>query len=151
MIVQRRTILAGLGAFGTSLALPTVALGHGYKRGTIEIAHPWCPDTFVEGTQDVIVGMDIKSKAARGDRLLRAESAVAASVEIRDQQGGVLSSLPIPGMSTVSLGRSGAHIRLIGLRKTLIVYDTLPMTLVFERGGRIAVDILVEEPIEAKS
>jgi hypothetical protein len=148
--MQRRTFIACLGAVGTFRVVPDFALAHGYKRGAIEIIHPWCPDTHVEGTKDVIVGMDIKSTVARGDKLLRAESKIASSVEIRDPTGVPVSSLAIPGKTTVTLGRKGAHIRLVVLKKTLIAYDTLPITLVFERGGRIAVDVLVEEPIEAK-
>lgn len=148
--MQRRILLSHLTAIAASCALPAIATAHGYKRGAVEIVHPWCPDTHIEGTKDVIVGMDIKSTVARGDKLLRAESKVASSVEIRDQAGVSVSSLAIPGKTTLTLGRKGAHLRLVGLKKTLIPYDTLPMTLVFERGGRIAIDVLVEEPIEAK-
>ena len=148
--MRRRTLLVALVALGPSLAVSSPVVAHSYKRGAIEIVHPWCPDTHVEGTKDVIVGMGIKSTVSRGDKLLRAETTVATSVEIRDQTGAVVSSLAIPGKGTLTLGRKGAHVRLVGLKKALVAYDTLPVTLVFELGGRIAVDVLVEEPIEAK-
>jgi len=40
---------------------------------------------------------------------------------------------------------------LVGLKKGLTAYDTLPVTLVFQRAGRIKIDVLVEETSEPKS
>jgi copper(I)-binding protein len=34
---------------------------------------------------------------------------------------------------------------LLGLRQKLREYDTFPLTLVFERAGRVEVEVLVEE------
>lgn len=148
--MTRRTFLRALAATSGIAAVPALSFAHGYKRGAIEVVHPWCLDRFVDGTRDVIVGMDIKCTTAHGDKLLLAQSKLAASTEIRDQIGARVPHLAIPGLGTTALGRGRSHLRLIGLKKALVAYDTIPVTLVFERGGRIGVDVLVEETIEEK-
>ena len=149
--MTRRAFLSGLTATSAMAAAPAMCFAHGYKRGAIEIVHPWCLDRFAEGTRDAVVGMDIKCTTARGDKLLRAESKLAASIEVRDQGGAQVPFLVIPGMSRTTLGRNSPHLRLISLKKALVAYDTIPVSLVFERSGRIVVDVLVEETVEEKT
>ncbi|MGF1651353.1 MAG: copper chaperone PCu(A)C [Hyphomicrobiaceae bacterium] len=125
------------------------ANAHGYQRGTLKIVHPWCFDRFEPESRDVVVGMAIESAHRRGDRLLRAETQAAQRVEIQNTDGKPLKYIDIRGKSRVRLGRAEeAHIRLIGLTPPLIAYGTIPLTLVFERAGRIETDVMVEEALD---
>jgi hypothetical protein len=143
-----RLLLASLFLTAFSLA----ACAHGYKHKAIEIVHPWTFDRPVPGSSDAIVGMDIKNAGEVPDRLIGASSAITARVAI---SGAAEPSRPAgptgieigPG-AKVELGAKGPHLRLIGLKKELTAYDTLPVTLMFEKAGRIRIDVLVEESSE---
>ena len=45
----------------------------------------------------------------------------------------------------LGLAGDGPSVMLVGLRKPLNAYDDFKMTLVFERAGRITIDVMVEE------
>ena len=99
--------------------------------------------------------MAIRNKGRQIERLIGARSSVAETVEIRGvaspQVKGKAPSAPhiaiAPGKE-IDLRSSGMHVRLIGLKKALTAYDTLLVTLVFERAGSVDIDVLVEEVIE---
>lgn len=126
--------------------LPAVVAAHGYKRKSIEIVHPWTGDKAEPGGRDAIVCMDIKNSGGESDRLVSASSAIAQRVEIRTSTRGI----EIASRGRVDLSAKTQHLRLIGLKKELTAYDTLPVTLVFQRAGRINIDVLVEETSEAQ-
>mgnify|MGYP001240603643 CR=1 FL=1 len=94
--------------------------------------------------------MELRNHGKSTDRLLRAECATADRVELRAQSDGpAVAGLELGPTARIDLARDGIHIRLIGLRRSLITYDTIPVTLVFAKGGTIWIDVLVEEAIEA--
>jgi len=140
-------------AIATGLLLGLVPLAgdaeaHGYKQKSIEIVHPWTRDAFEPSTRDALVGMEIKNKGALPDRLISAACSLAERVELRSQLDGPPAPwLDIAPKGAIELGRNGTHIRLIGLKKSLLTYDTIPVTLVFAKGGTIKIDVLVEEAI----
>lgn len=87
------------------------------------------------------------------DRLLRARSDVAESVELHKSQteGGVTSMVPveaieIPANGQTELKPGGLHIMLIGLKHELKVGDTVQLTLEFEKAGEIQVSAKVRAP-----
>ena len=43
------------------------------------------------------------------------------------------------------LTRNGPHLVLTGVKKRLDAYDSFKLTLVFEKAGRVVVDVAVEE------
>ncbi len=87
------------------------------------------------------------------ERLLRAQSDVAQSVELHQSQteGGVTSMTPveaieIPAGGQTRLEPGGLHIMLIGLQHELKAGDTVQLTLEFERAGKIQVSAEVRAP-----
>ena len=147
-------LIRTLAPFGAILALVLIApaaLGHGVKSRTLEIVHPWTYGTNEKAA--VPVYMKIKSLDRRGDRLIGAETAIAASVAIHQPKPGAASPnetvaaqvLAINGRSNVELVPSGARLVMKDIARPLRAYDTFEMTLVFERAGRIKVEVLVEE------
>lgn len=141
------TVVAAL--FGASLVATGAASAHGYKRNAIEVVHPW---TSVKGDaegRDAIVAMKLKNSSKVPDRLISAESTAAERVELRAADDTLVAGgVEIPASGTLELKRGTFHVRLVGLHKRLTAYADLPVTLVLEKAGRIAVDVLVEEAQE---
>jgi copper(I)-binding protein len=129
--------------------IATNALAHSHTQKGIEIVHPWC---FAPGESvgNTIVSLKIKNLSGRWDRLIRASSPVASNVEIRGLPGGEAkvrqrSGVEVKAGEEVTLSRTGPHLLLSGLSRQLSPYDSVPLTLVFERAGEIHIDVLVEE------
>ena len=132
-------MLAAAALFGA-----TTAQAHSHKIKNLEIVHPWCIETT--GTANpVSVFMTIKN-SGRPDKLLRATTAIAGKTELRaagDEK--TISSVGVATRGPTDLKRDGPHIQLSDVRKQLSPYDSFPMTLVFERAGKVEIEVMVEE------
>jgi copper(I)-binding protein len=102
------------------------------------------------------VYMVIHNDGRVADRLLRVETAVAESAEIHRTaiEGGVhrmavVPSIEVPAGGRVALEPGGYHVMLIGLRDPLRTGDNFPVTLVFERAGRVRVETQVREEYDS--
>jgi copper(I)-binding protein len=135
----------------TATAAPVLA--HDYAAGDIHIEHPWT--RAVAATAPTAAGyMVIRNTGTTADRLVAAETPAAASVEphettmtdsimrMRPIQGGIV----IPPSGEIRLAPGGVHLMLVGPRGGFIQGAQLPLTLVFERAGRIEVQLAVEPP-----
>ena len=132
-----------------SLAGPLLA--HGFKIGSLEIAHPWSRQT-VPG-QAVGGGfMVIRNTGRAADRLVAVASPAAAKVGLHSMsmQGGVMRMRPvtgglaIPAGGTLDLLPGGYHIMLTGLKAPLALGRMVPVTLRFQRAGTITIQLKVE-------
>jgi copper(I)-binding protein len=146
-----------LNTCGRSLAIPTAAIllaggahAHSHKLKSLEIVHPWCVET-ADTSKPVAVFMTIRNSAQRPDKLLRATTTVAGRTELRaagvapDAEGPAVASIEVGSRGEVNLKRDGPHIRLTGMKKPLGAYDSFFMTLVFERAGKVEVEVMVED------
>ena len=140
------------------MAYSLAASAHGYKRNTLEVIHPYTFEKPEPGGRDAIVGMTLRNSGKQIERLVGATSSIAERVEIvlprpDATSSGTAKSPPRieirPGTET-ELKASSVYVRLIGLKKALTAYDTLPVTLTFERAGRLKIDVMVEEVLEPK-
>lgn len=84
------------------------------------------------------------------DRLVRAESPVAARVELHTMliEGDVMrmrrmENMPLPPTGKFAMTPHGAHIMLIDLNRPLIAGEDFPLTLVFEKSGSVDVTVPV--------
>lgn len=128
-------------------ALSGTAEAHGYKRKGIEVVHPWTSER-AEADGSSIIGMKIKNASQQPDRVVAAESSLAERVEICAADGAPLKpGIPIPVGAAVDLKHGTLHLRMIGLKKSLTPYDTLPVVLELEKAGRISIDVIVEEAL----
>lgn len=130
--------LLALAAIACAL-IPLPARSHGVKAGAIEIVHPWTTASKEAPTGPVSVYFVMRNKGKTTDRLLKASSPLAARIEL--PPGGIEIA---PGAEIV-LSRKTVSLRLFGVKKPLHPYDTFPVTLEFQRAGRIAAEVLVEE------
>jgi copper(I)-binding protein len=132
-------------AVAAAMLVATAAHAHSHKLKSLEIVHPWCWETQ-DATKAVAVYMTIRNSARRADRLLRASTSIADKTELRlsgdDKSAKSLEARP---GGELILKRDGPHILLTGVKRQLGAYDAFFMTLVFERAGKVEVEVAVEE------
>ncbi len=128
------------------------APAHEFTAGDLLIDHPMAfapPPNARTGA----AYMTIVNRGAAADRLVSASTPAAGKVEfhttIRD--GDVMRMREVAGVAiapgaTVKFQRGGLHVMLIDLRQPLNPGDTLPLMLVFEKAGAVAVTVDVESP-----
>ena len=99
------------------------------------------------------VFLTVQNHAVEDDRLIavKTDAAVRAELHAHSQDangvmrmGEVKEGFPMVGMETHVLDRGGDHIMLLGLTRAIMPGDTLTLTLTFERGG----DIVVQVPVD---
>jgi copper(I)-binding protein len=134
-----RYLVAVLAA--ATLAAP--AAPHSHKAKSLEIVHPFTLQTQ-KGALTARVLMTIKNAGRERDRLVSASTPRAAKVEL-DNAGWGSAAFIIEAGEELGLAGDGPRVMLIGLEKPLDAYDDFKMTLVFEKAGRVAIDVMVEE------
>jgi hypothetical protein len=131
-------------------ASAATAHAHDFTTGTLTIGHPWARAT-VGTSRPGGAYLTITNKGAEADRLTGAECAIAERVELHrsGMDGGMMRMTPVtaievPAGGKVTLAPGGYHVMLIGLKKPLAAGSKVPLTLVFEKAGRVAVEVSVQ-------
>lgn len=131
---------------------PQPATAHSHRKRGLEIVHPWTPAMLEAGIRNVPVYMKLRSRSHQADRLLRATTPLGEKVELIDLQsvGSVKVPMPvaaidIPAGRVRELTADGQRLLIIGIKRRLHAYDSFPLTLVFEKAGRIVVEVAVED------
>lgn len=125
----------------SAVALPAAA--HSHKKKGVEIVHPWTLAQAKDATT-ARVFMTIKNGSGARDRLLSASTPRADKVELKDDRKGA-GAFAVKTGEELALYGDGPSLVLVGLKKQLDAYDDFKMTLVFEKAGPIAIDVMVEE------
>ncbi|KAF3997335.1 copper chaperone PCu(A)C [Glaciimonas immobilis] len=128
------------------------ASAHDYTIGALKIDHPTARAT-VPGQPSGGAYLSIENTGKVADKLTKATSPWAKSVEIHSMtmDGNVMKmrevgDVELPPMATVAMAPGGGfHIMLMGLTKPLKVGDRFPMTLQFQKAGKIDVLVSVED------
>lgn len=143
-----RLALAALAAAIPVFAAPAQAAD--YRVGGIEIRHPW--------TRPAKAGMNgvgyltLVNVGAKPVKLLMVQSPAARSVTLHQtsQADGVASMRPVtdglkiaPG-ATIAFAPGGYHLMLMGLTRAQAPGGKVPLTLVFDGGRRIRIELAVE-------
>ena len=130
----------------------------GTKIGDIEIVSPWArAATSMAGMEggggNGGAFMLLKNSGTTPDKLIRAASEVAETVEIHQtvMEGDVMRMSPvefieIPAGGEVELKPGSYHVMLIGLKQDLKAGDTINITLTFENAGETTVKVEVRAP-----
>lgn len=113
-------------------------------HGPITVEQPWSrasPGAAPNGA----AYMTLRTTGG-ADRLVAVESPAAQRAELHtlEMAGTVMRMRPVdaidvPAGGAVTLQPGGLHVMLMGLDKPLVEGETLPLTLVFEDAGRVAV------------
>jgi len=134
------------------LALSLAVQAHDYKIGDITIEHPWARTT-VPGQPAGGAYLNIENHGKHNDKLIGAISPVVKSVEIHtmSMDGNVMKMREVgsidikPGEKITMQPGNGYHIMLIGLSQQLKAGDKIPLTLTFEKSGKLDVTLFVED------
>lgn len=145
-MLTRRLLLTA----AVAVAIASPAFGHDYQLGALKIGHPWARAT-VAANGGAFLSVD--NTGAMADRLLRASTDVAAKIELHThiKDGDIMRMRPVeaidlPAGKKVMLEPGGYHIMLLGLKKKLVEGERFPLTLEFEKAGKIVVEIKVDKP-----
>jgi copper(I)-binding protein len=140
----KSTALAVLAAF---VLAPPAVLAHSHKAKGVEVVHPWTPATE-KGGGTTRVFMKIKNLGGVPERLIGASTVAAAKTELQEPAGDAgkpIAAVVIEPGKEAQLTLDGPHLVLTGLKNRLDAYDSFKLTLVFEKAGRMVVDVAVEE------
>ena len=147
---------AGRRALATGLCAAALgAAAHGADVGDIAVGHPYATPSIPGTTNGAAYLASIENKGAVADRLVRASTPIAARVELHtmavDAQG-VMRMREIDGLALAPKAKvqmkpgAGVHIMLMGLKEPLKEDASFPMTLEFERAGKVEVKVVVGRP-----
>ncbi len=138
------TALSGI-AFGAVLLVAPV-LADEVKAGDLVITQAWSRAT--PGGAKVGGGyLTIENKGTTPDRLLGGSTDVAAKVQVHQMSmnNGVMTMRPVDGGlmiepgKTVKLTPGGYHLMLLDLKSPLKQGEKLPITLDFEKAGKVSI------------
>jgi periplasmic copper chaperone A len=140
---------SGLLAAAVGIALAAAGAA---AAGTIEVRNAWIR-TPPPGAPTAAGYVTLTNHGISSDRLMGGHSGVAASVAPHQMSmaGGVMrmrpitGGLPIGASATLSLGPSGNHLMLIGLKAPLKAGQHVKIVLQFQRAGDIAGDFVVRD------
>ncbi len=138
-----------------ALGATSAATAHSHKKKSLEVVHPWTAAMLNPNIENISVYMTIKNRGKNPERLLRVETSLAQKVELIDMQNQAGMKLPspvnvlvVPSRGALELNADGPRLLLKGFTKRLNAYDTFKLTLVFEKTGRMPIDVMVEEASE---
>jgi copper(I)-binding protein len=121
------------------------------RAGDLVITQAWSRAT--PGGAKVGGGyLTIENKGTMPDRLIGGSADVAAKVQVHEMSmnNGVMTMRPVEGGlviepgKTVKLAPSGYHLMIMDLKSPLKQGDKVPVTLEFEKAGKVAVTLDVE-------
>jgi copper(I)-binding protein/uncharacterized protein YcnI len=119
--------------------------------GDLAITRPWSRAT--PGGATTAAGyLTITNRGTTPDRLVSVSTPAAAKAELHQMttKDGVMVMRPLSGGlalapgQAVTLGPEGIHLMMTGLKAPLNKGDTLPVTLVFEKAGKVEVALPVQ-------
>jgi periplasmic copper chaperone A len=141
------------------LALALVAVGGAsaladdFKAGAISIDAPWARPSIGE-SKNTAVYMKIENGGDTPDRLVAVKSDRADHLMLHESrmEGDVMKmvhlsgGIEIPAHGSAELKPLGLHVMVMGLKTPLKDGEKLPLTLVFEKQGDVAVEAAVGNP-----
>lgn len=116
---------------------------HSHKKKNLEIVHPWTPETRQKGATTAQVFMTIRNRGRAPDR--RAEKVELAAGDAAAEDDKSAAGFSVDAGKALVLYPRGLHLALTGVKKAFHAYDDFKMTLVFEKAGRMVIDVVVEE------
>jgi copper(I)-binding protein len=143
-LILSSAFVAGVVAHGVPAA------AHDYTLGSLKIGHPWAratPPTAPSGGGF----LTITNGGTTADRLVAVSSPAASQVQIHEMKmdGTIMrmrevdGGLEIPPGATVALAPGGFHLMMMGLKGPLKEATRVPVTLTFEKAGKIDVELVV--------
>ena len=138
-------------AFVATLSL--TAQGHEFKAKDMLIVHPFAVPTM-PGAMSGAAYLTLENKGTAADKLLAISTPRAKRVELHTMRmdGGIMrmrevDAIEVKAGETIKMRPSaGYHLMLMELPQPLKDGETFPMTLTFEKSGKIEVKAYVQAP-----
>jgi copper(I)-binding protein len=150
--LPRRAVQKEVQMFRTLVIAATMILGAAAasaESASVQVDHPW---SRASTGRTGAVYMTIKNSGASDDKLVAAASPVAGKVELHIEMmdNGVMKMRPLPSIDVKANGETmlkpgGMHVMLIGLKHPLKQGETFPLTLTFEKAGKVDVTVTIEK------
>jgi len=129
-------------------ALPSFA--QDYKVGDLTIDQPWSRELPPNAPAGAAY-FTLHNQGSQADRLIGASTSRAQKSELHThvQQNGLMKMQQIPAVEIPADGEvvfqpGGNHVMLFGLGKPLTAGEQFPLTLEFEKAGKVEVQVQVE-------
>ena len=121
------------------------------KAGDLVITQGWTRAT-PGGAKTGGGFLTIENKGSSPDKLVGVSADVAGKIEVHQMatDGGVMKMRPVEGGLTIEPGKTvklapgGLHLMMMDLKSPLKQGDKLPVTLQFEKAGKVAVTLDVQ-------
>lgn len=149
--LRRRTRDIAIMSALATLLLTAAAAAHDFRAGDITIDHPW--SRAITARAPTAAGyLTIRNMGTREDKLIGAQTPMANATELHEMSvvDNIMRMRPIEGGialppgAEVQLAPNGRHLMLIGPKEGFVQGARVPLTLVFERAGRVDVELAVQ-------
>ena len=138
-----------------ALLLPVFSAANAtdYKAGDLLVSDPWSQE-LPPNAPTVAAYFVIHNTGATPDRLLSAETPVADKAELHEHvmQGALMKmqqmpSMAVPAKGDLTFAPMAYHVMLLGLKDRSVLADgkQFPLTLTFEKAGKVQVDVSVQK------
>ncbi|HXA48487.1 MAG TPA: copper chaperone PCu(A)C [Burkholderiaceae bacterium] len=139
-----------LAVLGAALMM-NIAMADDYHANNVHVDHVVARAT-VPGQTSGVAYLTIENKGNAADKLVGVSSPIATSTEIHSMamDGTIMrmrevSDLALPPAAKIVMAPGGGyHIMLMGLKKPLAMGDKIPLSLRFEKAGKLDVTVVVE-------
>ncbi len=129
------------------------AHGQDYLLGALRIAHPYSLPTPPGAITGAAYIEDVSNQGPREDKLVGASAPIADHIELHVMRmdGDVMRMRHVPsiaiapGQHVAMSPGNGYHLMLVGIKIPFKVGDRIPLTLQFEKAGRVEVMLSVQE------
>lgn len=132
------------------LSIPSLVFAHSFTHGDIQVMHPWAK--VAEKGADSSAYVKVINNGAEPDNLIGVESTVAERVEIQKAKktGNTISyesisSLTVGSKKNIEMKPGGVRLLLVDLKEPLRHEYVIPMTLVFEKSGRMQIQAVIQK------
>ncbi|HSY30209.1 MAG TPA: copper chaperone PCu(A)C [Burkholderiaceae bacterium] len=144
-MIRRCTLALG------AVLFMNLALADDSHIGTIQINHAHARPT-VPGQLSGAAYLSIENKGSHSDKLLTVSSPIAASAEVHNtiMDGNIMRMREVSELEVQSSARvvmapgDGYHIMLVGLKKALVPGEKIPLSLRFEKAGKLEIEAVVD-------
>jgi periplasmic copper chaperone A len=126
--------------------------GAGDKMAGIKVSHAWARAS-AKMARTGAAYVTLENTGNMPDKLVSASAPVADKVELHThiKDGAVMKmrevqSIEVGPHAKVMLKPSGLHLMMVGLKEQLVKGGHFPLTLAFEKGGKVTVDVAIEGP-----
>jgi periplasmic copper chaperone A len=148
---MRKTIAMSLFAMLAACLGGTAVRAEDVKAGDLVISREWSRAT-PNGAKIGAGYLTIENKGTAADKLIGVTGDISDKIEVHEMSmtNGVMKMRPVEGGLTIAPGKTvklapnGYHLMIMDLKNPLKQGDKVPLTLQFEKAGKVAVTLDVQ-------